>query len=303
MKRVYNQVDGLLLLDKPGGITSNRALQICKRLFNAQKAGHTGSLDPLATGMLPICFGQATKFSQYLLNANKTYVVTAKLGVSTDSGDSDGNVIDTCEPEQYSLSKIQQVIEGFVGNIEQVPPMYSAIKHKGKKLYELARAGIEVERKPRSITIYSIELINYAMDSLSMQVSCSKGTYIRTLVTDIGHTLGCGAHVTALRRTQVANLPLEMCSLQEIEQQVTANALEQLDKMLLPEYTLLEGFDEYIVQRDKVTRLMQGQAISLDSTLADGLVKLFTYTDKNKDFLGLGEIKSNIILPKRLISL
>ncbi len=213
-------VHGILLLDKPNGGSSNHALQRAKRLFGASKAGHTGSLDPLATGMLPICFGEATKLSAFLLDADKGYETTLKLGVTTNSADSDGEVLETRQvPEDLTAERFAQVCERFVGDLMQVPPMVSAIKIDGQRLYKLAREGKEVERPPRPVTIFSLEVLSFSGDSARLSVRCSKGTYIRSLVTDIGEALGCGAHVTALRRTFVC--PFEqypMVSIETLEQ-------------------------------------------------------------------------------------
>ena len=200
------QVNGGLLLDKPIGITSNAALQRVKRLFNANKAGHTGSLDPLATGMLPLCLGEATKISSFLLSADKEYRACLKLGVITDSADAEGNVVETRPVADYSESRVREVLKRFLGESSQIPPMHSAIKQNGQPLYKLAHQGIEVERKARDITIYSLELLRFEGDELEIAVRSSKGTYIRTLSEDIGEALGCGAHITALRRTGVGAL-------------------------------------------------------------------------------------------------
>ncbi|MBA3730831.1 MAG: tRNA pseudouridine(55) synthase TruB, partial [Gammaproteobacteria bacterium] len=197
-------VNGLLLLDKPPGITSNRALQAVKRIFDARKAGHTGNLDPLATGLLIICLGEATKISAYLLDADKRYRTTCRLGIKTSTADADGEIVQRRVVGQYSLAQIECVLQRFRGGIEQVPPMYSAVKHAGKRLYTLARDGIDVPREPRSLMIYALVLTGRDYDTLTLDVHCSKGAYVRTLVEDIGEALGCGAHVTVLRRVGVA---------------------------------------------------------------------------------------------------
>ncbi len=204
-KNKGRNVSGVLLLDKPKGCSSNHVLQRVKRLFGAAKAGHTGSLDPLATGMLPVCFGEATKISAFLLEADKRYHLKCQLGVSTATGDAEGDVLDTQDVSSIKESAIKAVLPEFIGEIEQVPPMYSALKHNGERLYKLARQGIEVERKPRRVTIYDIEFLSFEQDDqqraiLELEVSCSKGTYVRTLVEDIAKKLNCGAHITALRR-------------------------------------------------------------------------------------------------------
>ncbi|MGB8148513.1 MAG: tRNA pseudouridine(55) synthase TruB, partial [Azonexus sp.] len=207
VKKTWKQVDGVLLLDKPLGLTSNDALQKARRLFSAAKGGHTGTLDPLATGLLPLCFGEATKFSADLLDADKTYEAVLKLGVTTDSGDAEGAVTGTVAVD-VAESAILSVLPRFIGNIQQIPPMHSALKRNGRPLYELARQGIEVERAPRAVTIHAIDCLVIAGDMLTLRVACSKGTYIRVLAADIGQALGCGAHLAALRRTAVGDLDL-----------------------------------------------------------------------------------------------
>lgn len=233
-------VHGILLLDKPTGLTSNDVLQKVKRIYNAAKAGHTGALDPLATGMLPICLGEATKFSQYLLEADKRYEVTAKLGERTNTSDSDGEVVST-RPVNVAVGTLIEALDQFRGPIMQVPSMYSALKHNGRPLYEYAREGIEIEREARPITIFELKLLGFEGDEVKLEVHCSKGTYIRSLVDDLGEVLGCGAHVTQLRRTQVASYPYErMLTLEQLEcifEQAKAESVpprEQLDPLLLP---------------------------------------------------------------------
>ena len=205
VKKTWKQVDGVLLLDKPLGLTSNDALQKVRRLFSAAKGGHTGTLDPLATGLLPLCFGEATKFSADLLDADKTYESVVKLGVTTDSGDAEGQVIANATVE-VKKEQISEILPQFIGDIQQIPPMHSALKRDGRPLYELARKGIEVEREPRAVTIYGIDCLDFSGDLLTLRVACSKGTYIRVLAADIGLALGCGAHLAGLRRTVVGDL-------------------------------------------------------------------------------------------------
>ncbi len=202
-RRKGRPINGVILLDKPTGISSNDALQKVKRIYFAEKAGHTGALDPLATGMLPICLGEATKFSQFLLDSDKRYRVIAKLGERTNTSDSDGEVVET-RPVDVTLDKLKACIDQFRGESDQVPSMFSALKYQGKPLYEYARKGIEVPRESRKITVYEIVLHRFEGDEVEMEVHCSKGTYIRTIVDDLGEMLGCGAHVTMLRRTGVA---------------------------------------------------------------------------------------------------
>ena len=202
-RRKGRNISGILLLDKPLNLTSNAALQRVKRLYKADKAGHTGSLDPLATGLLPICLGAATKASAFLLDADKRYLTTVKLGEKTTTADAEGEIIETRAVEGVTQESVTAVLQQFIGEIEQLPPMYSAVKHKGERLYKLAREGKEVERKTRRITIYSIDLVSLHDDLLELDIHCSKGTYVRTLAEDIGEELGCGGHVAALRRTLV----------------------------------------------------------------------------------------------------
>ncbi len=220
-------LNGILVLDKPQGLTSNGCLQEVKRLFEANKAGHTGSLDPLATGVLPLCFGEATKISQFLLNSDKRYRTKFKLGIRTDTGDSQGQVIGQQDNNQVDIKEVERALKQFVGDIEQIPPMYSALKHKGQPLYKLAREGIQIERKPRPITIYNIELLGLHGTELELDISCSKGTYIRTIADDLGEVLGCGAHVIALRRLQAgAFIEQDSVSIELLKQMKLDNGLE-----------------------------------------------------------------------------
>ena len=255
------QLDGVLLLDKPLGLSSNHALQAARRLFNAEKAGHTGTLDPLATGLLPLCFGEATKFSGELLNADKRYVATVQLGVTTATADAEGVVLKTC-PVAATRSDVKAALEAFVGEIEQVPPMYSALKRDGKPLYEYARAGIELERAPRHVSIHELQLVE-ADDCLAdgrfiFEVRCSKGTYVRTLAADIGDRLGCGAHLAALRRTGIGALDIVQAHSMATLEALTAEAR---DALLLPPDSLLTGLAEVRLDAADATRLRHGQAV------------------------------------------
>lgn len=231
MTKIKNNIDGILLLDKPLHLTSNGALQRVKRLFNAKKAGHTGSLDPLATGMLPLCFGKATKLAQKLLESNKHYQVTIKFGEKTATGDAEGDVIATANTDHITEALLQSTLEKFIGQIEQIPPMFSALKHQGKPLYELARQGISIERKPRSVTIYALTLEHFEKETCRLSVHCSKGTYIRTLAEDIGAALQSCAYVTGLRRASVApfreDQMITLSALEEVHLQQGPNALLQ----------------------------------------------------------------------------
>lgn len=294
-------VNGVLLLDKAIGISSNGALQEVKRLFNARKAGHTGSLDPLATGMLPICFGDATKFSQFLLDADKSYETTAKLGVITDSGDAEGEVIERREIEAISAEQLTAVLEKFRGDQLQTPSMFSAIKQKGRPLYELARQGIQVHREPRPITIFDLTLINATADELALSVRCSKGTYIRSLVEDIGLALGCGAHVIALRRTAVANFTQEkMVRADLLKDLFEKNDGELLNQFILPVDTMLQSMPELKLTEQASFYLQKGQTVDIPESSLQGDVRLY---DHHQHFIGVGTLQPNGRLqPKRLIA-
>lgn len=288
------RVDGVLLLDKPIGMTSNGALQKVRWLFNAEKAGHTGTLDPLATGVLPICLGEATKFSGELLDADKAYRATVQLGVITATADAEGEILAT-SPVTASEADLRAVLPRFIGEIEQVPPMYSALKRDGKPLYELARQGIEVERTPRKVTIASIELLSWHGDRFVIDVNCSKGTYIRTLAADIGHALGCGGHLAALRRTRVGRHDLSgAVELPFIE----ALALEQRDALLMPCDILLSGVPAVTLGERDANTVLHGQAIRWEG-VPSCQHRLYGPTG----FLGLGEcVQDGWLKPKRLIA-
>ena len=301
-KNKGRNVSGIVLLDKPLGITSNRALQIVKRLYNAAKAGHTGSLDPLATGLLPLCLGEATKVSGYLLDADKRYIATIKLGVKTFSADAEGEVIETRPVEDYSKKQLASVIEQFIGEIEQVPPMHSALKVDGQPLYKLAHQGQVIERKARTVHIYDIEVLRHEADEIDIAVECSKGTYIRTLAEDIGEKLGCGAHLSALRRTASGPFHLEdSITLEELEQ-LTENAAEQgyeaADEVLMPAEDALVEWESVNLSKDAAHYICQGQAVLVPKAPTCGLVKLFS---DEKGFLGIGEILDDgRVAPRRL---
>lgn len=294
-------VHGLVLLDKPKGLTSNAALQKVKYLFNAKKAGHTGSLDPLASGMLPLCFGEATKLSQFLLNADKQYEVTAKLGIKTNTGDAEGEVISEKPVPKLNASQLEKVLVNFRGEIEQVPSMFSAIKHKGQPLYKLARQGIEVDRPPRKITIYELTLVGFSADELRLSIKSSKGTYVRTLVEDIGEELGCGAHVIFLRRLGVDQFSKEqMVSLAQLQSDAD-NKQSMLDQYLLPLETMVNHLPEVTMTVSATFYLQQGQAIQVPHAPTEGLVRL---TDSKGGFLGVGEILGDgKVAPRRLIKM
>ena len=291
-------IDGVFLLDKPQGMSSNDIMQKVKRVFQANKAGHTGALDPLATGMLPICLGEATKFSQFLLDADKRYVVTAKLGERTDTSDAEGQVVET-RPVNVETSQILTALEQFRGDILQVPTMFSALKHNGKPLYEYARAGITVEREARPITIFEINFIEYQAPSLTLEVHCSKGTYIRTLVDDLGEVLGCGAHVRVLRRTAVADYPTEKMMTWDALQALAEQG--DLDQHLLPIDTAVSKLPALKLNAEQSKGIGFGQRVKFaNEAKLRGQVRLFS--DKNI-FLGVALIDdNNVIRPQRLIT-
>ncbi len=292
---VRRAVDGVLLLDKPSGLTSNAALQTARRLLNAAKAGHTGTLDPMASGLLPLTFGEATKFSQMLLDADKSYEAQVRLGVQTDSGDADGAVIAT-RPVEVDEARLQAALARFRGEIEQVPPMYSALKRDGKALYEYARAGIEVEREARRVAIHALELVAFSGERFSIRVDCSKGTYIRSLAMDIGAVLGCGAHLCGLRRTRIGRF--------EAADAVTLEALEAApadarDALLEPVDALVAHLDAVSLDADEARALMQGRTLARTGAGGEGLARAYG----PDGFLGLVQWQGgNTIMPKRLIA-
>lgn len=295
VKKAWKQVDGVLLLDKPIGFTSNDALQKARRLFSAAKGGHTGTLDPLATGLLPLCFGEATKFSADLLDADKTYEAVLQLGVTTDSGDAEGKVTATAAVDVEETA-IFKVLPQFTGDIQQIPPMHSALKRNGRPLYELARQGIEVEREARAVTIYSIDLVAFAGDRLTLRVACSKGTYIRVLAADIGAALGCGAHLAALRRTRVGDLDLHGA--------VTLAELEGLDEAgrlahLQPVDALLHTLPVLAVEGEAAQRFSHGNPVDLPAGLS-GKIRVY----EGGRLIGIGEPgQGERLWPKRLVQL
>jgi len=299
-KKDLRDIDGVILLDKPVGLSSNQALQRVKRLFKARKAGHTGSLDPLATGLLPLCFGEATKASAYLLDADKHYHTVARLGERTDTADAEGEVIETRPVGDYSDAEIEAVLARFRGPIEQIPPMYSAVKQGGRRLYELARQGREVDRPPRAVTIHELTLLGRGDHTLSLDVRCTKGTYIRTLVEDLGEVLGCGAHVAELRRVGVA--PYDnprMVTLAELEAAAEAG-FEALDALLMPIESALAHWPRIQLDADGSHYMRQGQALQVVGAPTAGLLVL---VGPGGEFLGIGQILDDgRVAPKRLIS-
>lgn len=294
-KRPKRNINGILLLDKPLGFSSNQALQKVKWLFQAAKAGHTGTLDPLATGLLPLCFGEATKFAHYLTDADKTYVATVKLGITTTTGDAEGEVL-SMQPVNVDQAELQNIIQNFIGEIHQIPPMYSALKYEGKALYEYARAGVDVERNSRVVHIRTITLDAFAGDVATITVTCSKGTYIRTLAEDIGKALGCGAHLIGLRRTTTANY--------QISQAITLAQFEALSDdarlaSLAPPDSAVKFLPAVVLDEDSAFYLRQGQSVWRSGFVPSGLLRLY---NEHQEFLGLGELQADgKIAPKRLM--
>lgn len=281
-------IHGILLLDKPKGISSNAALQIAKRLFKAKKAGHTGSLDPIASGLLPICFGEATKFSQFLLEADKHYQTTALLGIQTDTGDREGNIISEHPVPDLNTTDIEAVLERFKGKISQIPSMFSAIKHQGQPLYKLARQGIVIEREAREITIKDLQLIELKDNTMRLEIRATKGTYVRTLVEDIGKALGCGAHVVELRRLGSGPYKAEqMLSFEILEHILEQEGIEKLENYLLPVNTSVASMPNLLVSNATSYYLRQGQAVQIPYAPASGLVQLSLQDGR---FLGVGEV-------------
>jgi tRNA pseudouridine55 synthase len=294
-KRVKRNINGVLLLDKPLGFSSNQALQKVKWLFSAAKAGHTGTLDPLATGLLPICLGEATKFAQYVTDADKTYIATIKLGATTNTGDAEGEVL-TTSVVNVTQSQFAQVCQQFVGEVSQIPPMYSALKFEGRALYTYAREGVDIARQSRLIHISHISLDNFDVDVAQITVTCSKGTYIRTLAEDIGATLGCGAHLIGLRRTETAGyLLLQAITIEQLE----ALPIEAREALLLPVDSAIDSLPKIVLNADAAYFLLQGQAVWMAGKTPAGDLRLY---DENNSFLGLGFLQEDgKIAPKRLI--
>lgn len=289
-------VDGILVLDKPAGKTSNGALQQVKRLFDAAKAGHTGSLDPLATGVLPICLGEATKFAQHLLDGDKAYRAEARLGVTTDTGDREGAILTEAPvPADLSVERLEAVLGLFRGEIEQVPPMYSALKHQGRPLYELARQGRTVARPARRVRISGLRLLSLERNGFVIEVACSKGTYIRTLVEDIGRQLGCGAHLHELRRTAAAGFDIaQAVTLERLE----SEDLQSRDARLVPTDRALATLPEISLDSEHLVSILHGQAVRIGAFQTPGLVRLYG----NRHFIGLGEcLLDGRVAPRRLV--
>lgn len=297
-RRNCSPVSGVLLLDKPVGLTSNQALQTVKRLLNACKAGHTGSLDPIATGLLPLFFGEATKLTQFLLNADKRYWTVFRLGVGTTTYDSEGEAT-AIRPVTASRRDIERALQRFHGEIEQIPPMYSAIKHNGEALYKLARAGVEIERDPRPVTVHEIKILDFEKDLLTLEIDCSKGTYVRSLAHDLGEVLGCGAHVTQLRRLAIGDV--------SIEKAVSLDRLQSLETpdervpLLQPVDSVLHTVPDVHLTPLAAHYLKQGQTVSARQGLVPGWVRLY---EGESRFIGMGEVLDDgRVAPRRLLAL
>lgn len=301
-RRRGQDIDGVLVLDKPSGLTSNESLQRVKRLFDARKVGHTGSLDTLATGVLPLCFGEATKFSRFLLNADKSYHVHSILGIATNTGDADGEVVQRSETSHIQREDLENSLVGFRGSFDQIPPMFSAIKRNGQPLYKLARKGVEVPRQARPVTVNKNTLTHFENPHFQLDIQCSKGTYIRTIVDDIGKNLGVGAHVTALRRHSVGTFDeTKLVTLEELE---SAKEQGTLKSLLLPISSVVEEWPAIFVAGPTAYNVRHGQPIRVRQTPAEGWVKLCeTVGDSRVRFLGIGEVLDDgRVAPRRLLA-
>jgi tRNA pseudouridine55 synthase len=294
-KRIKRPVNGVFLLDKPLGYSSNQALQKVKWLYQAAKAGHTGTLDPLATGLLPICLGEATKFAQYVTDADKTYVATIKLGETTTTGDAEGDILSTVSVD-VTKSQFVKICQQFMGEISQIPPMYSALKHEGKALYEYARQGVDIARQARVVNINKIDVNSFEGEEAKITVSCSKGTYIRTLAEDIGKLLGCGAHLIGLRRIETAGYQIEQALTIE---QLEAMSVEERDAVLLPVDSAINDFPKVILNDEAAYFLLRGQSVWQAGKIPHTDLRIY---DEDNQFLGIGFLQDDgKIAPKRLI--
>ena len=299
-RRKGRDVNGILVIDKPQGVTSNGILQQVKRLYGAAKAGHTGALDPLATRVLPLCFGEATKFSQMMLDSDKAYITTAKLGIRTETGDSEGAVVEEKPVPALTEAQVEAVLEHFRGDIQQVPSMYSALKHQGKPLYEYAREGIVIDRPARPVTIYELKLLAVREQELDLAVTCTKGTYIRSLVEDIGEALGCGAHVSALRRTLASGYTLANArDVKDLE--AMRERGESLDGLLLPPESALTMFPEHRLAGPALVSILNGQPVRIPGQSLEGFVRIHG----DRSFVGLAEAMpegdDTNLVPRRLV--
>ena len=296
--RVRN-ISGIVVLDKANGLSSNAALQEVKRLYEANKAGHAGSLDPLATGVLPVCLGEATKVSQFLLDSDKCYRARIKLGIRTDTGDSEGSIIERNAGISLSRKAIERALTKFKGEIEQVPPMHSAIKMNGVPLYKLARKGIAVEREPRLVTLYQVCLVEFVNSELELEISCSKGTYIRTIADDLGQELGCGAHVIELRRTQAGVFTeKDSISAEELALEKENSGLDKIDQFLIPMDRAIQDLPEVNLPSITASHVKNGQAVLVRHLPKNGLVRMY----EDEQFIGIGSIDDDgKVAPRRLI--
>ncbi|MEX0827752.1 MAG: tRNA pseudouridine(55) synthase TruB, partial [Haliea sp.] len=297
-RRRGRQISGIVVLDKPEGETSNRSLQQVKRLYQAAKAGHTGSLDPLATGVLPLCFGEATKISQFLLDSDKAYRVTIKLGIRTETGDSEGEILSQADAQGIKRKDLEAALAHFRGEIEQLPSMYSALKHQGTPLYKLARQGKSLERKRRKVTIHSLELIEFQVPELILDVHCSKGTYVRTLADDLGEHLGVGAHVTALRRTHAGPFDLSQAvTLEKLRDCYEKEGFSGIDALLLAADQAIPELPQIRLPAVTAAYMLQGQAVITRHAPTQGLVRLYN----ENTFICIGEVLDDgRVAPKRL---
>ncbi len=301
-------INGIVLLDKPTDISSNHALQRVKRIFFANKAGHTGALDPLATGMLPVCLGEATKFSQFLLDSDKRYTVTATLGIRTTTSDSQGEVVEERDVT-VTQAQLEKALDSFRGDIMQVPSMFSALKHKGQPLYKYAREGITIDREARPITVYEINLLRFEDNEVDLDIHVSKGTYIRTIIDDLGELLGCGAHVSMLRRTQVADYPYErMVTIEQLEnlveqaKEADISPYQLLDPLLLDMDTAVKNYPEVNISEEMGSYVLHGQPVQVFGAPDNTIVRI-TVGD-NHTFIGVGQMNDDgLIAPKRLVNL
>jgi len=295
-------ISGILVVDKETGSTSNDVVQFAKRLFGARKVGHTGSLDPLATGVLPLCFGEATKFSQYLLTSDKVYLARIKLGVATASGDSEGDIIAEKPVPELNDEQVESALDAFRGEISQIPSMFSALKHKGQPLYKLARQGIEVEREARQVTVFSNELIERTDDTLLLKIHCSKGTYVRSIAEDLGEALGCGGHVIELRRLQAG--PFGESDLVTIASLEQAKEEGGLDDFLMPVSSAVSQWPEVLLSANSTFYVRQGQPVQVAHAPTEGWVRLMDETGKDGGaFIGVGEIMDDgRVAPRRLVN-
>nr|VFK22909.1 MAG: tRNA pseudouridine synthase B [Candidatus Kentron sp. MB]VFK26521.1 MAG: tRNA pseudouridine synthase B [Candidatus Kentron sp. MB]VFK74561.1 MAG: tRNA pseudouridine synthase B [Candidatus Kentron sp. MB] len=294
-------IEGILPLDKPIGIGSNEVLQVIKRLYRAQKAGHTGSLDQLASGLLPICMGEATKLSGFLLNADKRYRTVFQLGEKTTTGDAEGEILERRPADSVTHDQLERVLAEFRGEIEQIPPMHSALKHKGQRLYKLAQRGVVVEREPRAITIHTLTLLGFKQGRVELDIHCSKGTYIRTLAEDVGEALGCGGHVRELRRTESGPFrETDMVALEQVRDLAGQGDLSALDALLLPMDAALSHWPQVNLPADVAYYLSKGQPVLIPHAPTHGKIRLY---DTRQRFLGVGEILDDgRVAPQRLVA-